>query len=278
MNVRAFKYLSPLLVYTLAWLAFTQNGWLTWSPMLYAWVLLPLVELMIPPDENNLTAAEEELVKKDRIYDFMLYLIVPLQFMALYQFLFAMQNDTQTVWDTAGRVASMGLLCGSFGINVAHELGHRATWYEQFMAKALLLTSLYMHFFIEHNKGHHKNVATPEDPSSARYNEPVYSFYFRTVILSYYSAWRIAGSELRKKGLPQIHWKNEMLQMQIIQLLFMALVALRFRWTVCLVGHHYQGLLHRPAHRIGGCVHPGLGCNGRSDERAEFATDAAGHQ
>jgi len=77
----------------------------------------------------------------------------------------------------------MGLLCGTFGINVGHELGHRVNRFEQILAKALLLTSLYMHFFVEHNKGHHKNVATREDPSSARLWEPVYTFYFRTTIV-----------------------------------------------------------------------------------------------
>ena len=42
MHIKAYKYLSPLLVYLLVWLAFTQRGWQTWSPMFYAWVLLPL--------------------------------------------------------------------------------------------------------------------------------------------------------------------------------------------------------------------------------------------
>jgi alkane 1-monooxygenase len=128
----------------------------------------------------------------------------------------------------------MGLLCGSFGINVAHELGHRVNKYEQVFSKALLLTSLYMHFFIEHNKGHHKNVATPLDPSSAHYNEPVYSFYFRTVIFSYLSAWKIANSEMKKKGLAPLHWRNEMLQMQIIQLLFTGAVVFVFGWLISL--------------------------------------------
>ena len=69
--------------------------------------------------------------------------------------------------------------------------------FEQTMAKALLLTSLYMHFFTEHNKGHHKRVATKEDPSSARYGEPVYLFYFRTIIFSYFSAWQIAKNNVK---------------------------------------------------------------------------------
>jgi len=232
MRIKAFKYSSPLIVYVMAWLAFTSDGWLTWLPMIYAWVLLPVIELFIRPDEKNLTAAEEELAKQDRIYDYLLYIIVLLQFVALFEFLHSMQNQQLLWWEIAGRVCSMGLLCGTFGINVAHELGHRVNKYEQIFAKALLLTSLYMHFFIEHNKGHHKNVATPEDPSSARYNEPVYTFYFRTIILSYISAWKIANAEMRKKGLPVLHWKNEMLQAQVIQLLFITAIFLLFGWLI----------------------------------------------
>ena len=234
MQLKAFKYLSPLFIYILAWLAFTGKGWITWSPMLYAWVMMPLAELFISPDKKNLNAAEEELIKKDRIYDYLLYIIVVLQFVALYVFLLSMKVSGLLWWEVTGRIFTMGLLCGTFGINVAHELGHRVNLYEQVFAKALLLTSLYMHFFIEHNKGHHKNVATPHDPSSARYNEPVFAFYFRTIIFSYISAWKIANSEMKKKGLPVLHWKNEMSQVQIIQLLFVIIIVLQFGWLISL--------------------------------------------
>lgn len=234
MPIRAFKYLSPVAIYVLAWLAFTSSGWLTWSPMIYAWVLIPVTEIFIKPDESNLSAAEEELAKKNRVYDYFLYLIVGLQFAMLVLFLNAMKEGGLQVWEIAGRVFSMGLLCGTFGINVAHELGHRAKKYEQVFARALLLTSLYMHFFIEHNKGHHKHVATPEDPSSARYNEPVFVFYFRTVIYSYISAWKIANTEMKKNGLPVLHWKNEMLQAQVIQLVFVTLIWIVSGWWIAL--------------------------------------------
>jgi alkane 1-monooxygenase len=200
--------------------------------MIYAWILLPLAELFIKPTDKNLTAAEEELAKKDRLYDFLLYIIVPVQFITLYYFLTSMRTPDLLWWEVGGRTWSMGLLCGSFGINVAHELGHRTNKFEQFFSKALLLTSLYMHFYIEHNKGHHKNVATPADPASARYNEPVYAFYFRTIIFSYLSAWKIANSEMKKKGLPVLHWKNEMLQAQVIQLFFITAILFMFGWLI----------------------------------------------
>lgn len=232
MQTRAFKYLSPFIFYVLAWLSFNSTGWLTWTPVLFAWILMPTLELFIRPNQINLDAAGEELAKKDRVYDYMLYLIVALQFAALYFYLTSMKTTGLTGWEVAGRTWSMGLLCGSFGINVAHELGHRSKKYEQFFAKALLLTSLYMHFYIEHNKGHHRKVATPQDPASARYNEPVYTFYVRSVFYSYVSAWKIANSEMRKRSLPVLHWKNEMLQAQVIQLLFVAAIILMFGWLI----------------------------------------------
>jgi alkane 1-monooxygenase len=179
-------------------------------------------------------AAEEEMARKNKTYDVLLYLVVIFQYIALYVFLRSMKEDTLTWYDTVGRIWVMGLLCGTFGINVGHELGHRVNKLEQTLAKALLLTSLYMHFFTEHNKGHHKRVATPEDPSSARYGEPVYTFYFRTIIFSYISAWHIANDEVKKKGNPVLSLQNEMIQFTLIQLAFVSLIFFVFGWLVTL--------------------------------------------
>ncbi len=245
MKIKAFKYLSPVIVYILAWIAFTKNGLLCWAPMMYAWVLLPLIELAVQPNSTNMDAIEEDIAKNNCIYDYMLYIIVVFQFVVLYKFLTAISQPNLLPSEITGRVFSMGLLCGTFGINVGHELGHRINKWEQALAKSLLLTSLYMHFFIEHNKGHHKNVATPQDPSSARLNEPLYTFYFRTIIFSYLSAWKIANDEMRKKGLPILNLKNEMLQVHIIQVLFVGLVFFVFGWlpTVYFLSAAFIGIL-----------------------------------
>jgi len=231
MNIRAFKYLSPITIYILAYVAFTSDGIYTWLTMVYAWVFIPVVELLISPNKKNLTAAEEEVAKKEKLYDYMLYIFVVLQFAALYIFLNSFHSGiNQSNWEKAGRICTMGLLCGTFGINVGHELGHRVNAFEQWLAKASLLSSLYMHFFIEHNKGHHKNVATPHDPSSARYNEPVYFFYARTIIFSYLSAWKIANEETKNKGKNIL--QNEMLQAHVIQIAFTAFIFFYFGATV----------------------------------------------
>lgn len=234
MSIRAFKYLSPLIIYIGAFRSFSVTGWEVWMPLVWAWVIIPLTELLVKPVPANMSGAQEELAKKDRTYDFLLYLIVILQYSLLAKFLFAMKNDPMTWLDITGRIWVMGLLCGTFGINVGHELGHRVNKFEQTLAKALLLTSLYMHFFTEHNKGHHKRVATPEDPSSARYGEPVYIFYFRTIIFSYISAWHIANDETRKKGKAIFSLHNEMVQFLFIQTAFLVLFFFVFGWLVTL--------------------------------------------
>jgi alkane 1-monooxygenase len=228
MRVRSIKYASPLIIYAGSVYAFLNNGWAIFIPLILVWVIVPLAELFIPPDGKNLDAAEAELASKDRLYDYWLYLIVPLQYIALLIFLQSMRDTNLRSWEIIGRIFVMGLLCGTLGINVAHELGHRHKKFEQSLAKTLLLTSLYMHFFIEHNKGHHKNVSTPEDPSSARYGESVYTFYFRTVVYAYLSAWKISRLELRRRGLSFFDAKNEMLIFHLIQFSFVFTIFLLF--------------------------------------------------
>jgi len=234
MSLRAFKYFSPLLVYLGSLQAFSSHGIICFAPLIYAWVIIPGLELFLKADNSNLSEAEEELAKQNKGYDYILYLIVLLQLPTLFYFLYSMQDPNLTVADKIGRIGTMGLLCGTFGINVGHELGHRIKPFEQTLAKISLLSSLYMHFNIEHNKGHHKNVATPEDPSSARLGEALYVFFFRTIILSYISAWKISLREIEKKKKSFFSFSNEMLWFQVIQFLFTLLIILVFGWLITL--------------------------------------------
>ncbi|HRH60014.1 MAG TPA: alkane 1-monooxygenase [Chitinophagaceae bacterium] len=233
-NIRALKYYTPLVVYVLAMVSFASHGIYCWLGLVYAWVMIPFAELLMRSDESNLNAAEEELARKDKWYDAVLWIVVLAQYAAIPIFLFSMKDAALSGFDIAGRVFTMGLLCGAFGINVGHELGHRIKPFEVVLAKASLLTSLYMHFIVEHNKGHHKNVATREDPSSARLWEPVYFFWPRTIIYSYISAWHIANDETKKKSKPVFSLHNEMLQMLLIQILFVAVIFISFGWPITL--------------------------------------------
>ncbi len=226
--IKYVKYLNPLVLYILAALAYLYTGLYCWLVPIYAYVLVPLLELTLPVNEHNMTAAEEELAKKDVWYDYMLYIIVLLQFPTILYFLYSFTHTSISTIDVAGRIFTMGILCGTFGINVGHELGHRKGKGEQLLAKVSLLSSLYMHFFIEHNKGHHKHVATPQDPSSARYSEVLYLFWLRTITYSYLDAWRIANDDVVKKGHNKWSIHNEMLQAQVIQIALLLVIYISF--------------------------------------------------
>ena len=110
-----------------------------------------------------------------------------------------------------GLTLSIGLVTGGTGITTAHELGHKRSRLERWLARALLYTVSYGHFTIEHNRGHHQHVATREDPASARYGESYWAFLPRTLAGSYAHAWRLEVARLAPLRLPWWHWRNEML-------------------------------------------------------------------
>jgi alkane 1-monooxygenase len=228
MRIRALRYLFTFTAPALAVAAFLGNGWWTWAPVLYAFGLVPLLELIIPERHQNLSDEEEQAALSDPLFDILLYLIVPVQWGLLVLFLLTVDEAGLARWEVAGRVTSMGILCGIYGINVAHELGHRVKRWERDLARALLLTSLYMHFIIEHNRGHHRRVATPDDPASARLGEWLPLFWLRSVVFSFLSAWHIEKERMRKAGHAALGWRNEMLHALAWQALLLTAIGLLF--------------------------------------------------
>ncbi len=228
MQVKSLKYLmvfSSILIGLFSIIA--EGAWVFTFPI-YAFGAIPFVELFLRPNTENLSALEEDMAKKDRLYDWLLYLVVPFQIAAVVLMLFSVNQADRAWWEIAGIVWSTGICCGVFGINVAHELGHRHKKSEQLLAKILLATSMYMHFFIEHNRGHHARVSTEEDPASARRHEVLYAFWFRSVVNSYLSAWRLERDRLRRKKQRVFSLKNEMLVYQMVQLSILAAIWLTF--------------------------------------------------
>lgn len=222
--LNAIKFtVAPLSLAFFAYLSFTQKGVLTYSAFLYAYAMIPLIEFFLKNDKRNFSEFEESLAKKNIVYDLILYISVGLHLALLCIFLFSLKDSSLQIYEVVGRVFSMGLVT-TFAINLAHELGHRQSWGEQFLSKLMLLTTLMMHFFIEHNRGHHKNVATFEDPSTARKGETVYAFWFRAILNEYLSAWQLEKKRLEATKQANYSLHNEMIQFQIIQVLFVCLI------------------------------------------------------
>lgn len=237
------KYLAAYLVILLPFTGLYLRGfWVILSPV-FLFGLVPLLELLLKGSEENYKPAEESHLLSNRIYDWLLYLNLPLLYSLLLYYFWVVTEVPLSWGEHAGLALSVGMACGAIGINVGHELGHRKAKHERLIAKGLLLGSLYMHFFIEHNKGHHRHVATPKDPASSRKGEVVYAFWFRSVIGGYLSAWRIENSRLIKKGQSPLSFGNQMIQFHVIQLavivavgLFISLQAMIAYLVVSLIG------------------------------------------
>jgi len=80
-----------------------------------------------------------------------------------------------------------------------HELLHSKKWYNKTMGTFAYTKFFYSSFVNEHIEGHHKNVATNEDPATARKNEMVWTFIFRSVIGSHWNTWNREVDKIKRR-------------------------------------------------------------------------------
>ncbi len=197
------------------------GGIFSYAALLYAFILIPILELVLPVDNRNYNDVTILHRANNVFYDLILYINIPIVFGILVFTLYRFSYDTLSVFERIGMILSLGIILGANGINVAHELGHRATFFEKILAKLLLIPSHYTHFYIEHNHGHHLHVSTPEDPSTAQYNQTVYAFWMQTVFGTYTKAWKIQRQLNTIEGRNFFSLKNDMFWFTIIQCMYL---------------------------------------------------------
>ena len=216
-HVKDLKYLAAYTIPLACIISFMSNGVLTYSAVIYAFVVIPVMELIVGEDNVNLSNEDIKSRGVNKVFDIMLYMNVPIVYSMIIWGFYIVAYNNYTVFEIIGITLSGGVLLATNAINVAHELGHRSSLFEKTLSKTLLLPCLYMHFFIEHNFGHHTNVGTPKDGASARYKQSVYGFWFTSVTKQYIDAW-IKQKELLKRYKSAFYSiKNDMLWYLVIQ-------------------------------------------------------------
>lgn len=230
------KYLIAYLLPLSCWFGLQNGNY--WSPGAFyvAFGILPLLELFLPKSTENENPEMEESRSNTLVFDLLLWLNIPIVYGSFFFLFYQIQQENISGWEIPFSILNVGMVAGSCGINVAHELGHRSNKFEQLLSKILLLPELYMHFFIEHNLGHHKNVATNADPATSRLGENLYSFWFRSVKGSWLDAWKLEMQRLEKARNSFWSIKNEMLIFQVIQLIYLAAVAYFFSLEIMFYG------------------------------------------
>lgn len=194
--------------------AFNQFGWTAasqaffWVGPFLIYVLLPTLDIKFGRDGQNPPDEVMEYLENDKYYRYCTYIFIPFQYATVLfgAYAFTASNLSWLGYEGGlswlakiGLALSVGVLGGT-GINTAHEMGHKKESLERWMSKISLAQTCYGHFYIEHNRGHHVRVATPEDPASSRFGETFWEFLPRSVWGSAKSALHLEAARIRRTG------------------------------------------------------------------------------
>lgn len=189
----------------------TQATWTMWFAVVLLHVILPVLDWVFGEDAANPPAEALQALDADRYYSWVLYAFVPLQLGVTIAGAWMAATMNMPWQDLLGLAISVGIVNG-IAINTAHELGHKKDKLDRWLARISLAPTFYGHFYVEHNRGHHKNVATPEDPASSRFGETFWAFWPRTVLGSLRSAWHLEAERLKRFNKGVWSTDNENLQ------------------------------------------------------------------
>ena len=161
-----------------------------WLGPIIVFGLLPALDLAIGRTSDNPPESERERLEADRYYRWITFAFIPVQYLGLVFACWMWARGDLPWYDALGLAMTVGVVSG-IAINTAHELGHKREENERWLSKIALASSAYGHFYVEHNRGHHVRVATPEDPASSRLGEGFWTFLPRSVVGSLRSSWHL---------------------------------------------------------------------------------------
>ena len=185
--------------------------WMLWIPLIFLYMGIPLLDYFFPNDASNPPEQIVPQLEADAYYRILNHLTVPLHFVILVCGAWFVANFDLGWSGLLALSLTVGAISG-FGINTGHELGHKKSRLDRLAARVVLAVPFYGHFSIEHNAGHHAEVATPEDSASSRYGENIYAFAMREIPGGIRRAWRLESARLQRRGFSTWSWRNEVIQ------------------------------------------------------------------
>jgi alkane 1-monooxygenase len=195
------KYFGAYTLPLFGILTFNSTGIIAYLGLIFLYIMVPILEVIISTDAYNLNDSERESAKHTTFFDNVLFGMVPLHLISIYFFLTAVSSQNLILSDLVAYVLMMGTLLGVIGINLGHELGHKSDHpLKIFLAHLLLTTSVQNHFMTYHNAGHHRDVASPADLTSARAGDNFYVFALKSQIGGYFKTWKLEAHLLKVQG------------------------------------------------------------------------------
>lgn len=184
---------------------------LAWTGPALVHAIIPALDRLIGEDKSNPPASAVKPLEDDKYYGRIVKAFIPAQYAMTFLGTWVASRKNTPMIDRVGLALTVGAING-VGINTAHELGHKHDKTDRVLAMLALAPTGYTHFVVEHNFGHHKRVATPEDPASSRMGESFWKFLPRTVVGGFKSAVKIETERLQRKGKGFWTIENELLQ------------------------------------------------------------------
>ncbi len=208
-------------------MAWSGEEWTLWAPLIFVYTVIPLLDYLFPNDRSNPPEQLVPQLEADPYYRLLNHITVLFPFVVLIArawFVASQELD----WPGMLAISLMAGITSGFGINAGHELGHKKESADRMAAKLALSVPFYGHFSIEHNAGHHAQVATPEDSASARFGESIYRFACREIPGGLRRAWQLEGKRLARRGYKLWSWRNEILQSYAVSIFLYSGLVLAF--------------------------------------------------
>ena len=199
------------LVGTVAVSVFEVSSWILFFPFVFYYFFVPFLDFLIGEDISNPPESSIEALEADAYYRWITYATIPILWIAVIFNCIFLCTSSLTTLEWIATVMSTGSVLG-FGLNVSHELGHKLQTVPRKIALFNTALGAYGHFSIEHNRGHHRHVSTPEDPASSKMGENIYQFACREMPGAALRAWRLEADRLQRQNKSVWHFENEILQ------------------------------------------------------------------
>jgi alkane 1-monooxygenase len=215
-----------------------DEAWL-FLGFLTSYVVAPALDMVLGEDRNNPPEEVVMQLDQDVYYRRLTYAVVPLHFVTLLASAWYAATADLSLAGFVGLAMIAGLTAG-LAINTGHELGHKNSKLEKILSKLVLAVPAYGHFSVDHNRGHHSVVSTPDDCSSARMGESIYQFALRDIPGAFARAWRFEKERLNNRGKPALHPDNQILQSHALSLAIAIVLIASLGWSMLpfLLIHH----------------------------------------
>ena len=222
-------FLLPLTILT----GYQLGGAFTFGTLVWVFVAIPIWDHLLGTETKNPRPEDEKALNENKAYRYVTYAVAPVQLFLVVWGAYVVTRGTLTPLEIVGLTLSIGVTTGTMGINLSHELVHKHTKIESILGYFTLSLVFYSHWGMEHVKGHHRWVATPDDPATARQGQSFYRFLPQTILGGLASSWRIEKRLRTHRGLPVWSPNNKVIRGLIAQIAIAAVLAIAFGpWAI----------------------------------------------